>query len=95
MPGMTWHCPCLTERLVVLAVCRYKKIELGLECFLLGKEGSAVRAELLERTGQSSLPHVFIGGKSIGGVYSGTPGLTPLKESGELGDRLREAGALE
>lgn len=41
----------------------YKNVEVGLEWFLLGKEKSALRAELLEMTGQSSLPHVFIDGK--------------------------------
>ena len=44
--------------------CNYKQIELGPEWFLLDGVGSNVRAELLKRTGQSSLPHVFIGGES-------------------------------
>eukprot|EP00316_Scyphosphaera_apsteinii_P004413 CAMPEP_0119304842 /NCGR_PEP_ID=MMETSP1333-20130426/5969_1 /TAXON_ID=418940 /ORGANISM="Scyphosphaera apsteinii, Strain RCC1455" /LENGTH=490 /DNA_ID=CAMNT_0007307791 /DNA_START=102 /DNA_END=1574 /DNA_ORIENTATION=- len=74
--------------------CHYKKYELGLEWFLLGKAGSALRAELLIRTGQSSLPHIFIGGKSIGGLYSGTPGLIELKKQGKLTPMLAEAGAL-
>jgi glutaredoxin len=67
----------------------YTNIELGLEWFLLDKEKSTIRAELLEMTGQSSLPHVFIDGNHIGGVFTGTPdgsspGLAGLKESGEL-----------
>jgi glutaredoxin len=67
----------------------YHNIELGLEWFLLGKEKSAMRAELLEMTGQSSLPHVFINGKHVGGLFTGTvdgtfPGLAGLKESGAL-----------
>ena len=33
---------------------------------------SSVRAELLARHGLSSLPHVFVGGKSVGGLYSGS-----------------------
>lgn len=41
----------------------YKTVEVGLEWFLLDKEKSVLRAELLEMTGQSSLPHVFIDGK--------------------------------
>mmetsp|Transcript_2220 Transcript_2220/g.3492 ORF Transcript_2220/g.3492 Transcript_2220/m.3492 type:complete len:152 (+) Transcript_2220:1359-1814(+) len=41
----------------------YESVEVGLEWFLLGKENSVLRAELLEMTGQSSLPHVFIGGQ--------------------------------
>ena len=52
------------------------------------------RAQLLERTGQSSLPHVFVGGDSIGGLYSGTPGLVALKKQGKLAPMLKEAGAL-
>ena len=68
---------------------QYKKVELGLEWFLLDKEKSTVRAELLEMTGQSSLPHVFIDGKHVGGLFTGnadgsSPGLAGLKESGEL-----------
>jgi hypothetical protein len=46
-----------------------------------------------ERTGQSSLPHVFVGGQSIGGLYSGTPGLAALQQQDELRDLLQEAGA--
>lgn len=40
----------------------YTNLEVGLEWFLLDKEKSVLRAELLEMTGQSSLPHVFIDG---------------------------------
>ena len=61
------------------------------------KQPSAMRLELLELTGQSSLPHVFIGGKHVGGIYTGPPGgppgLAALQESGELSERLRNAGA--
>mmetsp|Transcript_18488 Transcript_18488/g.27111 ORF Transcript_18488/g.27111 Transcript_18488/m.27111 type:complete len:533 (+) Transcript_18488:34-1632(+) len=77
----------------------YKKIELGLEWFLLGKEASAKRLELLKMTGQSSLPHVFIGGKHIGGLFTGTaeggPGLAALKESGELQKMIEAASSRE
>jgi len=67
----------------------YKTIELGLEWFLLDKERSTIRAALLDLTNQSSLPHIFINGKSVGGLFTGTsdgkfPGLAGLKESGEL-----------
>lgn len=67
----------------------YKNIEIGLEWFLLDKEKSTKRAELLEMTGQSSLPSIFIDGKHIGGLFTGTPdgklpGLAGLKESGDL-----------
>merc|ERR1719327_2225160 len=88
--------PFSTEALKFLdeAGCKYKKIELGPEWFLLAGVPAAIRAELLERHGQSSLPHVFIGGKSIGGLYSGTPGLVELKEQGKLMTMLKDAGAL-
>ena len=46
-------------------------IELGPEWFLLGPKASAMRAELAATTGQSSLPHCFVNGKSVGGLYSG------------------------
>jgi len=74
--------------------CEYKKIEVGPEWFLLDGFGSSLRSELLERTGQSSLPHIFIGGRSIGGVFTGTPGLLAIKNQGELLPALREAKAL-
>ena len=77
--------------------CEYKKIELGLEWFLMGGLASNVRAELLERTGQSSMPHVFVGGESVGGLYSGSsgsPGLVGLKKEGKLTPMLEAAGAL-
>jgi glutaredoxin len=68
---------------------QYKEVKLGLEWFLLDKDKSTIRAELLEMTGQSSLPHVFIDGKHVGGLFTGnadgsSPGLAGLKESGEL-----------
>jgi glutaredoxin-related protein len=66
----------------------YKQIELGPEWFLLDAKNSAMRVELLAKTGQCSLPHIFIGGKHIGGLYTGTenggPGLAALRETGEL-----------
>ena len=41
------------------------------------------------------LPHVFIGGESIGGLSTGTPGLQALLESGELETKLKAAKALK
>ena len=93
--------PFSTEALAFLdeTGCRYEKIELGLEWFLLGGVASFKRAELLARHGISSLPHAFIGGKSVGGLYSGNaqgePGLVALKTQGRLAGMLREAGALD
>ena len=42
-------------------------------------------------TGQSSMPHVFIGRKPIGGLFSGTPGLIPALEQGILMDMVTSA----
>ena len=92
--------PFSTEALAFLdsVGCEYKSIELGPEWFLLDGVGSHVRAELLERHGMSSLPHVFVGGESVGGLYSGNdagvPGLVELKKRGELVPRLKAAGAM-
>ena len=72
----------------------FKQVEIGKEWFLLDKEGSVIRAELLEMTGQSSLPHVFIGGKHFGGIFSGDPGLAALQESGKLQEMLVEKNAI-
>ena len=77
--------------------CKYEAIELGPEWFLLGPKASAMRAELAATTGQSSLPHVFIQGKSVGGLYSANDvgeGLSALQKSGELATMLKAAGAL-
>ena len=85
--------PFSSEALALLDECgiQYKDIEVGLEWFLLDKEKSILRAVLLEMTGQSSLPCVFINGDHIGGLFTGTkddkyPGLAGLKEGGELLD---------
>lgn len=74
---------------------KFEKRSLGAEWFLLGPRQSLVRAKLLEQTGQSSLPHIFIGGEHIGGLSTGTPGLNSLAESGELTTMLKKAKALK
>jgi hypothetical protein len=61
---------------------------------LMAPGGAATRAELGKMTGQTSLPHVFVGGKSVGGLYSGTPGLVPALDAGELTPMLKKARAL-
>lgn len=83
--------PFSSEALAVLDECgiEYKAVEVGLEWFLLDKEKSALRTTLLEMSGQSSLPHVFINGEHVGGLFTGSsdekyPGLAGLKERGEL-----------
>jgi glutaredoxin-related protein len=70
-----------------------KVIELGDEWLpgMLPAEGAAIRAELGAMTGQTSMPHIFIGGKSIGGLATGTPGLKQLIKSGRLQQKLNDA----
>ena len=88
-------CSQAKELLASLGV-QYKEIDLAPEWIpgLLSTEGAAVRAELGAMTGQTSMPHIFIGGESIGGLFTGTPGLVPLQEAGELQAKLKAAGAL-
>ncbi|GKY92517.1 hypothetical protein MPSEU_000222000 [Mayamaea pseudoterrestris] len=71
----------------------YTEVSLGQEWLpgLIKEGGAAKRAALLKMTGQSSLPHIFIGGKSIGGLYSGSPGLLPALEAGVLRNMVQEA----
>ncbi len=49
------------------------------------------RAALLEMTGSSSLPNIFIGGNSIGGLFSGNPGLLASLEAGTLKSMVDDA----
>ena len=88
--------PFSTEALALLEStgANFEKRELGPEWFLLGGRASVLRAELDAMTGQSSLPHIFIGGESIGGLSTGTPGLVALIENGELEAKLKKAKAL-
>mmetsp|Transcript_58117 Transcript_58117/g.142075 ORF Transcript_58117/g.142075 Transcript_58117/m.142075 type:complete len:263 (+) Transcript_58117:573-1361(+) len=68
--------------------------EIGLEWFLLTDvESCAKRSALLEMTGQSSLPHIFIGGKHIGGLFTGPDGggIASLQESGKLKGMIDQA----
>mmetsp|Transcript_44900 Transcript_44900/g.71334 ORF Transcript_44900/g.71334 Transcript_44900/m.71334 type:complete len:207 (-) Transcript_44900:69-689(-) len=72
----------------------YREVSLGAEWFLASPEQAAKRAELGNLYGRTSMPHVFIGGRSVGGLMEGDPGLVPLQETGELSDSLKQAGAL-
>jgi len=49
---------------------------------------------LLDLTGQSSLPHIFIGGDSIGGLFRGTPGMIPALEDGSLLKKIEAASTV-
>jgi len=55
--------------------------------------GYAVRVELSDMTGRSSVPNIFIGGKSVGGFSDG-PGVENLYNQGTLEDMLKKVGAL-
>ena len=70
---------------------KFREVSLGLEWLPGLLREPAKRAALLEITGQSSLPHVFVGGESIGGLYSGSPGLLEAMESGQLQRLVEEA----
>jgi len=77
--------------------CKFENVVLGQEWFLLGPHGSALRAELGNMYGQTSLPHVWIGGEWMGGLYSGAgdkPGLAELANSGVLEEILKREKAL-
>jgi glutaredoxin len=79
--------PFCTEAIAVLDSLdiEYENISLGLEWipFLINEGGSQKRAALGALTGQTSLPHVFVAGKSIGGLYEG---LIPALEDGSFFD---------
>ena len=70
-----WETKTLLDRLNV----DYKEICIGRDWKpgFLSKDGAMKRAALLKQTGQSSLPHIFVNQQSIGGLFSGTPGLIP------------------
>jgi len=70
----------------------YHEIRLGKEWMpgFITDEGAAKRAALLKMTGQSSLPHIFVNQQSIGGLYTGTPGLIPALDQGLFAKLLQE-----
>jgi len=76
----------LLDRLKV----EYQEVSLGAEWIPGLLSEPAKRAALLQSTGQSSLPHIFVNGKSIGGLFSGTPGLVPALEDGSFEEMLTE-----
>ena len=88
--------PFSTEAVALLEAkgANFEVKELGPEWFLLGPQASVKRAELEAMTGQSSLPHVFIGGEHVGGLATG-PGIATLDEDGELDGLLASAGATQ
>ena len=75
-----------TKSLLKSVNVEFKDISLGKEWIpgLVAPKGAIKRAALLEMTGQSSLPHIFVGGKPIGGLFNGNPGLLPSLREGKF-----------
>jgi anaphase-promoting complex subunit 7 len=75
---------------------KYHDVSLGPEWIpgLIREGGAMTRAALLSMTGQSSLPHVFVKGESLGGLFSGTPGLLKSLENGTLQELLSKDSRL-
>jgi len=78
--------PFCTEATALLdsAGISYKEVSLGKEWIPGLIADPLKRAALLEITGSSSLPSIFVGGNSVGGLFSGNPGILASLESGEL-----------
>lgn len=85
--------PFCTEATALLdsAGVRYKEVSLGKEWIPGLIEDPMKRAALLDMTGSSSLPNIFIGGNSIGGLFSGNPGLLASLEAGKLKAMVEDA----
>ena len=66
---------------------KYKVVEVD----ALGKDGFAMRVELDDITGRSTVPNIFIKGQPVGGF---TDGVEALHKEGKLQPMLKEAGAL-
>ncbi|DBB16626.1 hypothetical protein WJX82_010972 [Trebouxia sp. C0006] len=56
-------------------------------------DGNAIRAQLAQMTNRTSMPNIFIKGKSFGGCNDG-PGVATLDKQGKLIPLLKQAGAL-
>jgi len=77
-----WHLFCIETKKKLLdnLDIDYKEISLGGKWIPgLIRQGQTLqkRAALLKMTGQLPLPNIFIGGKSIGSLFSGLLGLVP------------------
>lgn len=55
--------------------------------------GSEIQEALQDLTGRSTVPNIFIAGKSVGG-YSDGPGVNTLAQTGELSKLLQAAKAI-
>lgn len=57
--------------------------------------GKAIRAELFDLVGRSSVPAIWIGGEFVGGCNDGPMGgIVQLQEQGKLDDMLKKVGAI-
>lgn len=77
------------KRLLEESKVDYKEIEIAPLFILAEGDNAAKRAELGAMTDRTSLPHIFINGQSVGGLYDGSPGLVPLIENGEFEKMVR------
>jgi len=69
---------------------KYTVIELDTD-----PDGKAIRAEMADIIGQTSVPAVWIGGEFVGGCNDGgMGGLMTIEKSGKLDGMLREVGAV-
>lgn len=60
------------------------------------EEGYALRAELAQKIGRTSVPAVFVKGEFVGGCNDGgMGGVLTLDRSGELKPMLQKAGCLQ
>lgn len=83
-------CPFCIKAKEVLGTAKYTVVELDKDA-----DGKAIRAELGEMVGRTSVPAIWIGGKFIGGCNDGpTGGVVKLQESGELQKLLKSVGAI-
>ncbi|CAM9403436.1 unnamed protein product [Ectocarpus sp. 6 AP-2014] len=55
------------------------------------QDGNAIRYELSQKTGRTSVPQIWIGGEFVGGCNDG-PGVFTLMDKGELVPMLESAG---
>jgi glutaredoxin len=69
----------------------HTEISLGLEWVPFLINDAPKRAALGKLTKQTSLPHIFVGGTSVGGLFSGTPGMIPALEQNTFQTMVAEA----
>ena len=69
---------------------KYKVVELDIE-----EDGNAIRAEMADIIGRTSVPAIWIGQKFVGGCNDGPMGgIVKLDDSGELDSLLGAVGSI-